>query len=37
MLVLYPFNKGIKQHKEREFFLNKEGFFQTLDRDRLFS
>jgi len=28
---LYPFNKGIKQHKEREFFLNKEIFHQLIN------
>ncbi len=31
MLVLYPFNKGIKQHKEREFFHNKEIFHQLIN------
>lgn len=31
MLVLILFNKGIKQYKEREFFLNKEIFQQLID------
>lgn len=34
MLVLYPFlifNEGIKQYKEREFFLNKEIFHQLIN------
>ena len=31
MLVFILPNKGIKQHKEREFFLNKEIFRQLIN------